>query len=59
MTTINIDVVVLGYAKPASYVWRGVAEYIYREIHGLSYLDNARLTWEVHDDTFWILWGII
>ena len=38
---------------------QGVAEDIYREIHGLYYLDNALLTSEVHDDTFWILWGII
>ena len=38
---------------------QGVAEDIHREIHGLSYLDNATLTCEVHDDTLWILWGII
>ena len=38
---------------------RGLAEDIYWEIHGLSYLDNATLTWEVHEDTFWIFLGII
>ena len=38
---------------------RGLAKDIYQEIHGLSYLDNTTLTWEVHDDTFWIFLGII
>ena len=38
---------------------QGAAEDIYREIHGLSYLDNATLLWEVYDDTFRIFLGII
>ena len=29
---------------------RGLAEDIYREIHGLSYLDNTTLTWKVYDE---------
>ena len=37
---------------------RGVAKYIYREILGLSYLDNATLIREVHHYGFWFFRGL-